>query len=118
MKKEYFIGDKRKYGVTLMETVRLDERLPHKDIYTVKWTTLTHYKGLYIQTFPMVRMDGEFYDFTPIKKTEYDQIMAMLKQTSEDLQPLLVVKREIDGKICVAEKNVWDIVNQAKENEV
>lgn len=70
------------------------------------------------QTFPMVRMDGEFYDFTPIKKTEYDQIMAMLNQTSEELQPLLVVKREIDGKICVAEKNVWDIVNQAKENEV
>lgn len=118
MKKEYFIGDKRKYGVTLMETVRLDERLPHKDIYTVKWATLMHYKRLNKQTFLMVRMDGEFYDFTPIKKTEYDQIMAMLKQTSEELQPLLVIKRQIDGKICVAEKNVWDIVNKAKENEV
>ena len=26
MKKEYFIGDRRKYGVTLMETVKLEER--------------------------------------------------------------------------------------------
>ena len=118
MKKEYFIGDKRKYGVTLMETVRLDEKLPHRDIYTVKWTTLTHYKGLNKQIFPMVRTDGEFYDFTPIKKTEYDQIMAMLKQTSEELQPLLIVKRQIDEKICATEMNVWDIVNQAIESEV
>ena len=47
-----------------------------------------------------------------------NQIMAMLKQTSEELQPLLIVKRQIDEKICATEMNVWDIVNQAIESEV
>lgn len=112
MRKEYFIGDRRKYGVTLMETVRLEERLPHRDIYEVKWTSLTEYKGINTQVFPMVRTDGEFYDFTPITKVEYNEMLAIIKHVSEELQPLLVVKRQIDAKICNAHKEVWKIANK------
>lgn len=46
MKKEYFIGDKRKYGVTLMETIKFEEKLPHREIYKVKWISLTNYDGI------------------------------------------------------------------------
>lgn len=112
MKKEYFIGDRRKYGVTLMETVRLEERLPGREIYKVKWTSLTDYKGINTQVFPMVRTDGEFYDFMPLQKPEYDKMLAMIKQVSEELQPLLVVKRQIDEKIFNAHKEVWKIANK------
>lgn len=112
MKKEYFIGDRHKYGVTLMETVRLEERLPGREIYKVKWTNLTNYEGLKTQVFSMVRTDGEFYDFTPISKAEYDKMLAIIKQASEELQPLLVVKRQIDEKICNAHKEVWKIANK------
>ena len=112
MKKEYFIGDRRKYGVTLMETVKLEERLPGREIFEVKWTRLTDYKGIYTQVFPMVRSDGEFYDFTPISKSEYDEMLAITKQVSEEIQPLLVVKRQIDAKICTAHKEIWKIANK------
>lgn len=112
MKKEYFIGDRRKYGVTLMETVKLEERLPGREIFEVKWTGLTDYKGIYTQVFPMVRTDGEFYDFTPISKSEYDEMLAIIKQISEEIQPLLVVKRQIDAKICTAHKEIWEIADK------
>lgn len=112
MKKEYFIGDRRKYGVTLMETVKLEERLPGREIYKVKWTNLTNYEGLKTQVFSMVRTDGEFYDFTPISKLEYDKLLAVIKQVSVELQPLLVVKRQIDEKIYNAHKEVWGIANK------
>ena len=112
MKKEYFIGDKRKYGVTLMETVKLEERLPGREIFEVKWTGLTDYKGIYTQVFPMVRTDGEFYDFTPISKSEYDKMLAIIKQVSEEIQSLLVVKRQIDAKICTAHKEIWKIADK------
>ena len=112
MKKEYFIGDRRKYGVTLMETIRLEERLPGRDIYKVKWTSLTDYKGINTQVFPMVRTDGEFYDFSPITKAEHNAMLAIIKHVSEELQPLLVVKRQIDAKIFNAHKEVWKIANK------
>lgn len=112
MKKEYFIGDRRKYGVTLMETIKLEKRLPGREIYKVKWINLTHYEGINTQVFPMVRTDGEFYDFTPISKSEYDKMLAIIKQVSEELQPLLVIKRQIDEKICNAHKEVWKIANK------
>lgn len=116
MKKEYFIGDRRKYGVTLMETVKMEERLPGREIYKVKWTRLTDYKGINTQVFPMVRTDGEFYDFTPISKSEYDKMLAIIKQVSEELQPLFAVKRQIDEKICNAHKEAWKIANK-NDNE-
>ena len=112
MKKEYFIGDRRKYGVTLMETVKLEERLPGREIFEVKWTRLTDYKGINTQVFPMVRTNGEFYDFTPISKSEYDKMLAIIKQVSEEIQPLLVVKRQIDAKICTAHKEIWKIADK------
>lgn len=112
MKKEFFIGDRRKYGVTLMETVKLEERLPYREIFKVKWTNLTNYEGLKTQVFSMVRTDGEFYDFTPITKAEYNEMLGTIKQVSEELQPLLVVKRQIDEKICNAHKEVWKIANK------
>lgn len=112
MRKEYFIGDRRKYGVTLMETIKLEERLPGREIYEVKWTSLTDYKGINTQVFPMVRTDGEFYDFSPITKVEYDAMLAIIKHVSEELQPLLVVKRQIDAKIYNAHKEVWKMANK------
>lgn len=117
MKKEYFIGDRRKYGVTLMETVKLEERLPYRDIYKVKWTSLSDYESINIQTFPMVRTDGEFYDFSPITKAEYNEMIAIIKQVSEELKPLLIVKRQIDEKICNAHKKIWEIANKNTEND-
>ena len=55
MKKGYFIGDRRKYGVTLMETVKLEERLPGREIFEVKWTGLTDYKGIYTMLLPFFK---------------------------------------------------------------
>lgn len=107
MKKEFFIGDRRKYGITLMETIRFEERLPGREIYKVKWTKLTNYDGLSVQVFPMVRTDGEFYDFTPITKAEYKEIQTILRSVSEELQPLLDVKKQIDNKICETHRMVW-----------
>lgn len=107
MKKEYFIGNRRKYGITIMETIRLEERLPGREIYKVKWTTLTNYDGLNIQAFPMVRTDGEFYDFTPITKAEYNEILTVLRSVSEELKPLLEVKKQIDNKLCETHRMVW-----------
>lgn len=115
MKKQFFIGDRRKYGVTLMETIKLEERLPGREIYKVKWTSLTNYDGINTQTFPMVKTDGEFYDFSPIARVEYIEMLAIIKQVSEELQLLLVVKRQIDAKVCSAHKDVWNIANKNKD---
>lgn len=108
MKKEYLIGDRRKYGLMLMETVRLEEKLPYREIYRVKWTSLTNYEGLNIQVFPMVRTDGEFAGFTPITKVEYNEIITTLRNVSDELKPLLEVKKRIDKKICETHQVVWD----------
>lgn len=90
-----------------METIRLEERLPGREIYKVKWTKLTNYEGLSVQVFPMVRTDGEFYDFTPITKSEYNEILSILRSVSEELQPLLEVKKQIDNKICETHRMIW-----------
>lgn len=111
MRKEYFIGERLKYGVTLMETVRLEEKIPDREIYKVRWTTLTNYKGINVQTFPMVRINGEFSAFTGITKSQYNAMLAIIRNVSEELQPLLDVKRQIDEKICKAHDDIWGIIN-------
>lgn len=111
MRKEYFIGDRHKYGVTLMETVKLEEKIPDREIYKVKWVTLTNYKGINVQTFPMVRTQGEFSSFTKITKSQYYSMLAIIQNVSEELQPLLDVKRQIDEKICKAHEDIWEIVD-------
>lgn len=114
MKKEYFIGDRHKCGLTLMETLCLEEQISSREIYKVKWTSLTKYDGLKIQIFPMVRTDGEFYDFTPVTKAEYNGIIATLQAVSEELKPLLDVKRKIDQRISETHNTVWGKLEMAK----
>ena len=108
MEKEYFIGDRRKYGITLMETIKLEDKLPHREIYKVKWISLTNYDGINTQVFPMIRTEGEFYDFNPISKSEYDSVLTTIKTVCEELKPLLKVKRQIDQIIRTAEITVWN----------
>ena len=112
MKKEYFIGDKRKYGVTLMETIKFEEKLPHREIYKEKWISLTNYDGINKQVFPMVRTEGEFCDFTPISKSEYESILTTIKAVCEELKPLLKVKRQIDQIIRTTERTVWNSLDK------
>ena len=112
MEKEYFIGDRRKYGITLMETIKLEDKLPHREIYTVKWISLTNYDGINKQVFSMVRTEGEFYDFNPISKSEYESILTTIKTVCKELKPLLTVKRQIDQIIRTTEITVWNSLDK------
>ena len=56
----------------------------------------------------MARTDGEFACFTPITKVEYNEIITTLRNVSDELKPLLEVKKRIDKKICETHQMVWD----------
>ena len=43
-------------------------------------------------------------------------MLAIIKQVSEELQPLFAIKRQIDEKICNTHKEVWKIANK-NDNE-